>query len=120
MQREFFLRVSTLRLHQMKRAGITKNEILLGSCASLEGPVAVVGKQVVGGAKVYLDYINDQGGVYGRKIRLTSHDDSYDPDKAVKCYECLQHEKVFAGAFFVGAPPATRYVPMANQESFLL
>jgi ABC-type branched-subunit amino acid transport system substrate-binding protein len=98
--------------------GITDKEIVLGSCASLEGPVAVVGKQVVGGAKLYLDYVNAEGGVNGRKIKLLSHDDSYDPDKAVQCFACLQSEKVFAGAFFVGAPPATKYVRLAATHKF--
>ena len=98
--------------------GITDKEILLGSCASLEGPVATVGKQVVSGAKLYLDYVNSKGGVNGRKIKLNSHDDSYDPEKAVICFSCLQTEKVFAGAFFVGAPPATKYVRLAATHNF--
>jgi branched-chain amino acid transport system substrate-binding protein len=98
--------------------GITDKEILLGSCTSLEGPVAVVGKQVISGATLYLDYVNSKGGVNGRKIKLLSHDDSYDPDKAVKCFSRLQEEKVFAGAFFVGAPPATRYVRLATTHNF--
>jgi branched-chain amino acid transport system substrate-binding protein len=101
-----------------EKDGITDNEILLGSCASLEGPVAVVGKQVVAGGKLYLDYTNDQGGVNGRKLKLLSHDDSYDPTKAIACFDRLVKEKVFAGAFFVGAPPATKYVPMAESNSF--
>jgi len=101
-----------------ERIGVTDKQILLGSCASLEGPVAVVGTKVVSGAKLYLDYINEQGGVNGRKLKLNSHDDSYDPDKAVKCFDCLLGEKVFAGAFFVGAPPATKYVPMAESNKF--
>jgi ABC-type branched-subunit amino acid transport system substrate-binding protein len=98
--------------------GITDKEILLGSCASLEGPVAIVGKQVVSGAMLYLNYVNSKGGVNGRKIKLLSHDDSYNPDKALKCFSCLQTEKVFAGAFFVGAPPATKYVRLAATHNF--
>jgi branched-chain amino acid transport system substrate-binding protein len=101
-----------------ERIGVTDKEILIGSCASLEGPVAVVGKLVVGGGKLYLDYVNDEGGVNGRKFKLVSHDDSYDPDKAIECFDCLLKEKVFAGAFFVGAPPAAKYVPMAEQNNF--
>jgi branched-chain amino acid transport system substrate-binding protein len=98
--------------------GISDKEVLLGSCASLEGPVAVVGKQVVSGANLYLDYVNSKGGVNGRKIKLLSQDDSYDPDKAMVCFACLQKEKVFAGAFFVGAPPATKYVRLATTHNF--
>src|SRR5215472_15471458 len=42
-----------------ERVGISNNEILFGSCAALEGPVATVGKQVVAGGKLYFDHIND-------------------------------------------------------------
>ncbi|MDR3616907.1 MAG: ABC transporter substrate-binding protein [Candidatus Obscuribacterales bacterium] len=101
-----------------EKVGITDKEILLGSCASLEGPVAVVGKQVVSGAMLYFNYVNSKGGINGRQIKLLSHDDSYDPDKAVQCFERLQAEKVFAGACFVGAPPATKYVRLATTHNF--
>jgi branched-chain amino acid transport system substrate-binding protein len=101
-----------------ERTGITDHEILIGSCSSLEGSLGGLGKATTGGAKMYLDYINDQGGVYGRKLKLETHDDSYDPVKAIECFKCLQKDKVFAGAFFVGAPPATKYVPMAEAAKF--
>jgi len=98
--------------------GVSDKEIFLGSCAALEGPVAGVGKQVVGGAKLYLDYVNTEGGINGRKIKLFSHDDSYDPEKAMTCFSCLETDKVFAGAFFLGAPPATKYVRLAATHKF--
>jgi branched-chain amino acid transport system substrate-binding protein len=100
-----------------ERAGVTDTEILLASCAAFEGPVAAVGKRVVAGGKLYLDYVNDQGGVNGRKIKLISHNDSYDPDKAIECFHWLLNENAFAGVFFVGAPPATKYVPMAEANN---
>lgn len=101
-----------------EKTGVTDKQILIGSCSALEGPVASLGKALTSGAKVYLSYINDQGGVYGRKLKLVCYDDSYDPDKAIKCFNCLQKDKVFVGAFFVGAPPATKYVPMAEESKF--
>jgi ABC-type branched-subunit amino acid transport system substrate-binding protein len=98
--------------------GITDKEILIGSCSALEGPVAGLGKAMTSGAKLYLQHINEQGGVHGRQLKLVCYDDSYDPDKAIQCFNCLQKDKVFCGAFFVGAPPATKYVPMAEANNF--
>lgn len=97
-------------------AGVTANEILIGSCSALEGPAAYLGTQMVTGARAYLNYVNEQGGVYGRKIKLLSHNDEYDPQKAVACFNLLLKERVFAGAFFVGTPTAAKYIPMAESN----
>ncbi len=94
--------------------GVTDTEILIGSCAALEGPSHFLGEQTVTGAKAYFDLINDQGGVNGRKLKLISADDSYDPAKTQACFDHLMKEKVFAMGFFVGTPTAVKYVPMAD------
>jgi branched-chain amino acid transport system substrate-binding protein len=97
-----------------ERDGITSDEILIGSCSALAGPASVLGTQTVAGAKAYLDYINDQGGVNGRKIKLITLDDGYEPSKAIGCFNRLIDQKIFAAAFFVGTPTAAKYVPMAE------
>ena len=61
--------------------GVSEKEILIGSCSALEGPSHFLGTETVTGAKAYLDMINDAGGVDGRKLKLISYDDSYDPAK---------------------------------------
>jgi branched-chain amino acid transport system substrate-binding protein len=98
-----------------KTEGVTASEILIGSCAALEGPASVLGTQTVLGAKAYLNHINEGGGVNGRTIRLLSHDDSYEPTKAVECFNRLRAEKVFAAAFFVGTPTAAKHALLAEQ-----
>ncbi len=95
--------------------GVTDSEIVIGSCAALEGPASFLGTQTVLGAKAYLNHINNGGGVNGRKIRLVSYDDSYEPVKAVECFNRLRAEPVFAAAFFVGTPTAAKHVPLAEQ-----
>jgi ABC-type branched-subunit amino acid transport system substrate-binding protein len=60
--------------------------------------------------------INDEGGVYGRKIQLQAFDDSYDPDRAPACFKRMTKEGVFALGFFVGTPTAKVYVPLAHEE----
>jgi branched-chain amino acid transport system substrate-binding protein len=99
-----------------EKDGVTSDEILLGSCSALSGPASILGSQTVAGAKVYLDYINDQGGVNGRKIKLLTLDDGYEPGKAIDCFNRLIDKKVFAAAFFVGTPTAAKYVPMAESN----
>ena len=58
--------------------------------------------------------VNGSGGVHGRKIRLLSYDDGYEPVKAIECFKRLTNENVFAAAFFVGTPTAEKYVPLAE------
>ncbi|HVO64670.1 MAG TPA: ABC transporter substrate-binding protein [Terriglobales bacterium] len=96
--------------------GINDNEIKLGSCSALDGPARQLGLQTVLGATAYLDYVNEHGGVNGRKIHLISFDDGYDPDRAATCFDSLKREGVFAGGFFVGTPTASRYLPLAETE----
>jgi branched-chain amino acid transport system substrate-binding protein len=96
--------------------GVTENEILIGSCSALEGPSHFLGTETVTGAKVYFAMINDAGGVDGRKLKLISYDDSYDPAKTEACFNRLMEQKVFALGFFVGTPTAVKYIPMAESN----
>jgi branched-chain amino acid transport system substrate-binding protein len=96
--------------------GVTAKEIVIGSCAALEGPSSFLGRETVRGAEIYFQYVNDEGGIAGRKLRLVSHDDSYDATKAQACWDRLMEEKVFAMGFFVGTPTALKYVPLAESN----
>jgi len=96
--------------------GVSDNSILIGSCSALDGPARVLGSQTVLGATTYLHAINDDGGVFGRKVQLLAFDDGYDPDKAPACFKRMIKEGVFALGFFVGTPTAKVYVPLAQEE----
>jgi len=96
--------------------GVTDKEVLIGSCAALEGPSSALGAQTVAGAKAYFSLVNEEGGVHGRKLRLISYDDSYDPAKTQACFDKLMADKVFALAFFVGTPTAVKYLPLAEEN----
>ncbi len=100
--------------------GVSESEILIGSCSALEGPSHFLGVETVTGAKAYFSLINDEGGVNGRKLKLISADDSYDPAKTQACFDHLMSEKVFALGFFVGTPTAVKYVPMADSAKIPL
>jgi branched-chain amino acid transport system substrate-binding protein len=96
--------------------GVTSNQILIGSCAVLDGPAMFLGRQTIVGATSYLDTVNAAGGVHGRKIQLLAFDDGYEPAKAEQCFSRLVKERVFAAGFFVGTPTAAKYVPRAEDE----
>ena len=100
--------------------GVTEKEILIGSCSALEGPSHYLGTQQVTGAKAYLDMVNEAGGVEGRKLRLVTSDDSYDPAKTQECFDKLLSQKVFAMGFFVGTPTAVKYLPLAESNKIPL
>jgi len=94
-----------------QRLGVTPTEITVGSCAPLSGQMKERGGQVVSGGRAYFSYINDQGGVNGRKIKLASCDDLYTGDGAISCFNTCLKDKVFLGTLFQGTTPATKYVP---------
>jgi branched-chain amino acid transport system substrate-binding protein len=100
--------------------GVTDNSISIGSCAALEGPSRSLGAETVTGAKAYFSKVNDEGGLNGRKLKLISYDDSYDPAKTETCFNRLLSDSVFAMGFFVGTPTAVKYVPMAESNKIPL
>jgi branched-chain amino acid transport system substrate-binding protein len=62
--------------------GVTDTEVVVGVTTPLSGPAALWG--VTGaGMKAWADYVNDQGGVNGRKIKVILKDDGYNPTRAL-------------------------------------
>jgi ABC-type branched-subunit amino acid transport system substrate-binding protein len=96
--------------------GISKDEILIGSCLPISSLLKSRTEQILSGAKSYFDYVNDQGGINGRKIKLISCDDGYDPEKAINCFNSCLKGKVFAGALFLGSPAITKYLRMTELD----
>ncbi|HEV7553044.1 MAG TPA: ABC transporter substrate-binding protein [Candidatus Angelobacter sp.] len=107
--------LATIAVAQAQRTpGITNSQILVGSCSALDGPARFLGLQTIVGATTYLNHINSEGGVFGRKIQLLAFDDGYEPANAENCFKRLQKEGIFSAGFFVGTPTAAKYVPLAE------
>lgn len=58
--------------------------VVLGSHLPLTGALADGGNGVKAGAEAYFEYVNEQGGVDGRKIDYRPKNDDYDPARAVQ------------------------------------
>ncbi len=92
-----------------KDPGVTDTEVKIGTTAGLTGPIAMWGNRMARiGPQAYFNYINDQGGVHGRKIKHVVLDDGYQPPRAVaNTKRLIQREKVFALVLSMGTPTVT-------------
>ena len=97
--------------------GITASSIKLGMTSPLTGIAAPGYSKIPGAMKAYFDYVNTNGGVYGRKITLVSKDDQYIPTTAVaKANELILRDKVFALIGTLGTA-STKAVTASTQLS---
>lgn len=84
-----------------KVPGVSDKEIVVGWTTPLSGPAALWGFTYLGG-KAWADYINAQGGVNGRKIRIIGMDDGYNPARALANLQDMKN-KVFAVCGLLGS-----------------
>lgn len=100
----------------MAENGVTQNEIVIGMSNALSGPASGLGTGLKAGATAYIDMVNAAGGVNGRKIRLISYDDGYEPERTVvMTRKLVNQDKVFALFGFVGTPTSAAAVPYATK-----
>ncbi len=62
--------------------GVTDTEVVIGCTTPLSGPAALWGTTGMG-MKAWADYVNDQGGIHGRKIKFVMKDDAYNPTRGL-------------------------------------
>ena len=69
-------------------------EIRVGGIFDLTGPTSETGSMYANGVKGYIDYINEKGGINGRKVRLISIDTAYLMARDLAAYDRLKRENV--------------------------
>jgi branched-chain amino acid transport system substrate-binding protein len=95
--------------------GVTSTSIKVGGTFPLTG-FASLYKTIPAAEKAYFDYVNDHGGVNGRKIDFTILDDAYDPSKTVPLVQQLISDKVFAVYGSLGTAPGLATWGTLNQQ----
>jgi branched-chain amino acid transport system substrate-binding protein len=96
--------------------GVTRDAIVLGQSVALTGAAAQLGIQMRNGVKAYFDYINERGGVNGRKLELITLDDGYEPSRTVpNTKKLIDEHKVFALIGYVGTPTSVPAVPVFTE-----
>ncbi|MBM7560096.1 ABC transporter substrate-binding protein [Marinitoga litoralis] len=97
--------------------GVTDTEIKIGTFQAMSGPVAVIGQSVANGMNAYFNYINENGGVYGRKINLIIADDQFNPAKTtVEVKRMIENDKVFALVGGLGTPGNLAVMDYVNEK----
>ncbi len=98
------------------QAGVTADKIKLGQAAVFSGPAAQLGIQMRNGIKAYFDFVNDAGGVHGRKLELVTEDDFYESSRApAASKKLIEEHKVFALLGYVGTPTGAAHLPVVTQ-----
>lgn len=98
--------------------GVTDAKILIGQTIGLTGIIAGPVKEMTGGAKAYIEFVNKHGGVNGRQIELRIMDDQFDPKlAAVNAENLIKKQHVFALFESRGTPHTKAILPIlaANQ-----
>jgi ABC-type branched-subunit amino acid transport system substrate-binding protein len=62
--------------------GVTDTEIVIGLTAPMSGPAAIYGNLAVA-KQAWARYVNDLGGVHGRKLKVVLKDDGFNPGRAL-------------------------------------
>jgi len=95
----------------------TSSTIVLGSSLPKTGIIKEWGTSVNAGANAYFKYANDMDLIQGKKIKLLSYDDKYEPELTEKnIKKLIFKDKVFALFGFVGTPTVKRIIPIVEEN----
>ncbi len=100
--------------------GVTEKEIVFGQAVPLSGAAKELGRQMKTGVEIAFAGANEAGGVHGRKLRLVSLDDGYEPSRnQVVMKDLAETQKVFGFIGNVGTPTAAVAIPYALEKKML-
>ncbi len=101
--------------------GVSDTEILLGSSLPLKGHAGYLGTQTIRGAMSYIRHVNETGGIYGRKIKVITYDDSYDPPMCLaNSQKFIIEDDVFSLFCYVGTPTTVKILPLVEDAGIPL
>lgn len=97
--------------------GVTADTVVIGTHQPLTGPAAPGYSTISAGAKAMYSYINDKGGIHGRRIDYRVEDDGYNPTRTVEVVKKLVlQDEVFAIVGGLGTPTHSKVVDFLNTE----
>ncbi|MBT4262923.1 MAG: ABC transporter substrate-binding protein [Deltaproteobacteria bacterium] len=101
--------------------GVTDKEIKLACLVDFSGPGKFSGKMLAMGAKSYVDYVNSQGGIHGRKIKLVTIDNGYMPNTTrAAAQKAIFKDDVFAIGFNLGSTGSAAIIPLLDENEVVL
>ncbi|WKB54795.1 ABC transporter substrate-binding protein [Eleftheria terrae] len=100
---------AALVLGQLAAAG-AHAQIVIGQTAGFSGPVSAGVKETTDGARLYIDSVNERGGIHGQKVELVSLDDKFEPPLAAENARKLIVERKAVALFLTRGTPHTQAV----------
>ncbi|ANZ39003.1 hypothetical protein BBK82_25960 [Lentzea guizhouensis] len=98
--------------------GVTDDTISLGILSDMTGPFKASALTRIKGYELYLDQVNQRGGICGRKVELKQKDHAYDVQKALDGYFELEPQ-VLGLLELAGTPMTTAIEPDIMQTRTL-
>jgi branched-chain amino acid transport system substrate-binding protein len=96
--------------------GITDTEIHIGTTQPLSGAASAYAS-INKGSTAYFNWLNDNGGIFGRKVKYDVLDDGYDPARSVPLTKQLvDQNQVFLVFNQLGTPVNTATRPYLNEQ----
>lgn len=100
--------------------GVSEKEIIVGQIGAQSGAYGVY-DAVRQGLQSYFNYVNEEGGVNGKKIKLIAYDDKFEAKTTVQNAKRLEeNDKVFALVGNVGTIQTMAIVPYLKQRNLPL
>lgn len=101
--------------------GITKDQITIGAYMAYSGPGGGgLSYSTAAGANTYFNVINEQGGIYGRKIKWITEDDGYQPSRTIAAVKKLvEQDNIFAIVAPFGAPTTLAVLPYLDEQNIV-
>jgi branched-chain amino acid transport system substrate-binding protein len=95
--------------------GVTSTSITFGTHQPLTGPAAPGYSEIAPASQAFFNYVNANGGIFGRKIHLVIKDDSYNPTNTVNVvHQLVLQNNVFGIFEGLGTPTHTKVVSYLN------
>ena len=95
--------------------GVTATSITFGTHQPLTGPAAPGYSEIAAASQAFFNYVNANGGVFGRSIHLIIKDDAYNPTNTVNVvHQLVLQSNVFGIYEGLGTPTHTKVVGYLN------
>ncbi|HEV8615127.1 MAG TPA: ABC transporter substrate-binding protein [Methylomirabilota bacterium] len=111
-----FLLVGLLAVNLGAAPAAAQNVIKLGNLVDLTGPTSDQGKDIAQGRTDAVQYLNERGGINGRKIELVSVEYGFQPPRAVAAYKKFVEEDKVLLVLGYGTPDTEALRPYITKD----
>ena len=97
--------------------GVSETSVKIGGILDVTGPATWLGKQAMGAVSALTGYINDQGGIHGRKVKYVIEDSGLNLTRGVAAFKYLiSRHHVFALLNNTGSAMVAPLIPYVKEE----